>query len=165
MYKRIPHPTLDTFEIQGLAYLDRLRLKTPIKNIKVNNLSFLYLIPHYKAGAIQPTLKTKLKQKLVSISACAIRSCMYHPDNMISYENLHKMNNRAMPNAIMLYKCAIQLFKIYNANAYMFDYLINFNQTTSRQTTFTIVKSNSTKVGLNIIANRLSIINGKIPFN
>ena len=70
-----------------------------------------------------------------------------------------------MPNAIMLYKCAIQLFKIYNANAYMFDYLINFNQTTSRQTTFTIVKSNSTKVGLNIIANRLSIINGKIPFN
>ena len=39
----------------------------------------------------------------------------YHPDNMISYENIHKMNNRAMPNAIMLYKCAIQLFKIYNA--------------------------------------------------
>ena len=57
-----------------------------------------------------PTLKTELKQKLISISARAIKTCMFHPDNMISYENVHKMNNRAMPNAIMLYKCAIQLF-------------------------------------------------------
>ena len=62
-----------------------------------------------------PSLKTELKQKLISISARAIRTCMYYPDNMISFENIHKMNNRAMPNAIMLYKHAIQLYKIYNA--------------------------------------------------
>ena len=93
--------------------------------------------------------------------------CMYHPDNKFSFENIHKMNNRAMLDAIMLYKCALQLFKIYNANEFTFNWtLMNFNQIfTSRQTTFMILKSNSTKVGLNLMPNRLSILNGKIPFN
>ena len=114
-----------------------------------------------------PTLKTELKQKLVSVSARAIKTCMYHPDSMISFENIHKMNNRAMPNAIMQYKCAIQLFKIYNTSEFSLDWImLNFNQTfTSRQTNFEIIKANSTKVGLNILANRLSVINGKIPFS
>ena len=113
-----------------------------------------------------PTLKTELKQKLISISARAIKTCMYYPDNMISFENIHKMNNRAMPNAVMLYKHAIQLFKIYNAIEYTFDWtILNFNQIlTSRQISFMIFKSNEKKVGISILANRLSILNGKIPF-
>ena len=92
---------------------------------------------------------------------------MYHPDNRISFENINKMNNRAMPDAIMAYKCAIQLFKLYNANENTFDWtLLNLNQTlTSRQTTYTILRSNLIKVGIHIVANRLSIINGKTPFN
>ena len=36
---------------------------------------------------------------------------------------------------------------------------------TSRQTTFMVLKSNRIKVGLNFMPNRLSILNGKIPFN
>ena len=86
---------------------------------------------------------------------------MYHPDNRISFENINKMNNRAMPDAIMAYKCAIQLFKLYNLNEHTFDWtLMNFYQTfTSRQTMFAISKSNSTKVGLNLLPNRLSILN------
>ena len=40
---------------------------------------------------------------------------MYYPDNMISFENVHKMNNRAMPEAFMSYKLAIQLHKLFNA--------------------------------------------------
>ena len=112
-----------------------------------------------------PTLKSELKQKLISISASAIKTCMYHPDNMISYENIHKMNNRAMPNAIMLYKSAIQLFKIYNAIEYTGDWtILIFNQIfTTRQTHFITLKSNARKVGLNILANHLSVLNGKIP--
>ena len=91
---------------------------------------------------------------------------MHQPDNMISYENIHTMNNRAMPNAIMHYMYAIQLFKIYNSNEYTFDWtMLNFNRTfTSRQRDFVILKSNSTKVGLNLLATRLSVINGNIPF-
>ena len=76
------------------------------------------------------------------------------------------MNNRAMPEAIMNYKYAIQLFKIYNNSKFNSGWmLMNFNQFfTSRQTTFKVFKSNNSKVGLNLLTNRLSILNGKIPF-
>ena len=80
---------------------------------------------------------------------------------------IHKLNNRAMPNAIMLYKSAIQLFKLYNSNEHTYDWtLLNLNQIlTSRQTHFAILKTNSTKVGINILANRLYSINGQIPLS
>ena len=76
-----------------------------------------------------PNLKNELKKKLISILARAIKTCMYYPDRMISFENIHKMNNRAMPDAIMSYKCAIQLFKLYNDNEMSIDWVnLNFNQ-------------------------------------
>ena len=76
-----------------------------------------------------PNLKNELKKKLISILARAIKTCMYYPDRMISFKNVHKMNNRAMPDAIMSYKCAIQLFKLYNYNEMSIDWVnLNFNQ-------------------------------------
>ena len=52
------------------------------------------------------------------------------------------MNNRAMPEAIMHYKHAIQLFKIYSSKEFTLNWLLlNFNQIfTSRQTTFKAFK-------------------------
>ena len=46
------------------------------------------------------------------------------------------MNHRAMPDAIMNYKCAIQLFKLYNTKEASFEWtILNFNQIfTSSQT-------------------------------
>ena len=46
-----------------------------------------------------PSLKTELKQKLMSVSARAISTCMYYPDRMISFENIylfhhHHQNNK-----------------------------------------------------------------------
>ena len=78
---------------------------------------------------------------------------------------LTKMNNRATPEAILYYKLAIQLYKLYNSNVHTYDWvLLNTNQIfTSRQTTFMAFKSNTSKVGLNLLVNRLSILNGKIP--
>ena len=110
-------------------------------------------------------LKNELKKKLISISATAIKVCMFHPDPMISHINKHKMNNRAMPESFMTYKLAIQLYKLYNENVQSLDWLnLNYNQIlTSRQTTFMISKSHKTKTGLNMITNRLSILNGRIP--
>ena len=112
-----------------------------------------------------PTLKNELKKKLTSISAKAIKTCMYYPDNMISYENIHKMNNRAMPESFMTYKIAIQLHKLYNTSNPSLDWTsLNYNQIlTSRQTQFLIAKSNRHKVGMNILPNRFSVLNGKIP--
>ena len=114
-----------------------------------------------------PSLKNELKKKLTSISAKAIKTCMYYPDNMISFENIHKMNNRAMPEAFMTYKIAIQLHKLFNASNPTLDWIsLNFDQIlTTRQTQFLISKSNKHKVGLNILPNRFSVLNGLIPLS
>ena len=62
---------------------------------------------------------------------------------------------------------AIQLHKLYNTNDQSLDWIsLNFDQIlTSRQTTFMISKTNKTKIGLNTMANRLSILNGRIPLS
>ena len=88
-----------------------------------------------------PNLKIELKNKLTSISARALKTCMYYPDCMISFVNIHKMNKRATPEALMSYKTAIQLHKLYNANDQSLDWIsLNLNQIlTTRQTHFLIL--------------------------
>ena len=56
-------------------------------------------------------------------------------------------------------------FKLYNCNFNSIEFSsLNFNQIlTSRQTTFKIVKSNSWRIKLNSLANRLHHINDIIP--
>ena len=111
------------------------------------------------------SLKSELKNQLTRVSAKALKICMFYPDHMLSFVNIHKMNNRALPDSLMTYKTAIQLYKLYNSNNTSKDWIdLNFNQIlTSRQTTFMILKTNKSKVGLNTIPNRMSILNGQIP--
>ena len=97
-----------------------------------------------------------------------MKTCMYYPDGMISFENIHSMNKRAMPDSIMHYKAALQLHKLYNitrTNPSLDWISLNIDQIlTTRQTVFQILKSNKTKVGLNILTNRFAqLLNGKIP--
>ena len=112
-----------------------------------------------------PSLKATLKQSLLSASAKALKLCKYYPDPMISFERLHIMNKRALPAEILIYKHAIQLHRLYNFEGTTIEWShLNFNQIlTSRQNVFMTLKSNKSKVGLNAMANRLSILNGKIP--
>ena len=72
---------------------------------------------------------------------------------------------RATPENMMLYKHAIQLFKLYNSDDHNIEwsYLNDQQILTSRQTTFAICKGHKTRVGLNALSNRLYILNGKIP--
>ena len=82
-----------------------------------------------------PSLKTGLKQKLISVSAKAIKICMYYPDPMISYVNIHSMSNRARPEAIMKYKWSLQLFKLYNTTERSLEWTsLNIRPQTDRQT-------------------------------
>ena len=92
---------------------------------------------------------------------------MYYPDPMISFVNIHKMNQRATPESMLLYKLSIQLFKLYNSNEHSLEWIsLNLNQIlTSRQSKFQIMKTNDKMVGLNILTNRLSALNGKIPLD
>ena len=70
-----------------------------------------------------------------------------------------------MPEAFMSYKLAIQLYKLYNSVNHSLEWVsLNLNQIlTTRQINYIIMKTNKTKVGLNILSNRLHSINGLIP--
>ena len=112
-----------------------------------------------------PTLKSTLKQKLLSCSAHALKCCVKYCTRDISFINLHAMYHRATPDQFMLYKNAINLYRLYNEGHGSIEWVaLNFNQIlTSRQTKFMSIKANRKKVGINAIANRFYILNNKIP--
>ena len=90
---------------------------------------------------------------------------MFYPGPMTSYVDIHVMNNRAFPESILLYKLAIQLFKLNNSKDHPLEWIsLNPNQIlTSHQSKFLILKSNKRKVGLNVVTNRFSTLNSRIP--
>ena len=90
---------------------------------------------------------------------------MYYPDPMISFANIHVLNQRATPESMLLYRLSIQLFKLYNSNTHSLEWVsLNWNQIlTSRQFKFEIL--NVKKVGLNNLVNRLSALISKIPLD
>ena len=55
--------------------------------------------------------------------------CIFYPDPMISYINIHFMNKRALPDSFLQYKLAIQLFKLYNTRNHSLEWIeLNLNQ-------------------------------------
>ena len=114
------------------------------------------------------TLNGNLKQKILSSSAKAIKVCIKQCTNEISFLRLHEMCNRATPDNYLLYKHALCLFKLLTEqNTHTYEWIaLNFNQIlTSRQVKFKAVKANRKRVGLNALANRLSILNDRIPLD
>ena len=55
-----------------------------------------------------------IKQKLLSISAHALRTCLKHEGFDISFEQLHKTHSKCTPNQIMLYQMSLNLHKLVN---------------------------------------------------
>ena len=92
---------------------------------------------------------------------------MKYNSRMISFENVHRMNQRASPDKVLMYKHYLALYKLYNQNKPSLEWCsLHINQIfTSRQTNFKIWKSNNLKVGLNALANRFFILNDMIPLN
>ena len=111
------------------------------------------------------SLKTNLKQRLLSASSNAIKTCIKYCTNDESFVRIHEMCERALPNFFLLNRHALLLYKLMNSNSHTCEWVhLNFNQIlTSRQTTFMATKSNRKRVGLNAFANRVFILNGKIP--
>ena len=112
-----------------------------------------------------PSLNPNSKQLLLAASAKALHLCNKDYTTIHSYINLHIINKRATPNQMLLYKHAILLFKLYNGIETTDDWLsLNFQQIlTGRQSNFIITKTNVYKIGNNLICNRLSHLNDKIP--
>ena len=111
-----------------------------------------------------PTLRTDLKQHLLSDSAKALKLSKPNPDPFESFINKHKLSKRALPNQLLEYKHAILLHKIYNEKIPPMDWIeLTFNQAiTSRETFFNTIKTNRNKVGNNILSTRLLVLNKKI---
>ena len=111
------------------------------------------------------SLKTNLKQRLLSASSQAIKTCIKYCTNDLSFVRIHEMFERALPEKFLLYRHALLLYKLINSNSHTCEWVhLNFNQIlTSRQTTFMATKNNRKRVGLNAFANRVFILNGKIP--
>ena len=94
--------------------------------------------------------------------------CVKYCSNEYSFKKLHEMYNRATLNNYLLYKHALWSFKLMNESPdQTFEWTaLNANIIlTSRQTTFKSSTDNNRRVGLNALANCISILNNLIPLD
>ena len=112
-----------------------------------------------------PSLNQHSKQLMLAASAKALKLCFNSQPVLYSYNDIHTLTKRATPPQFQIYKHAILLFRLYNSIDTTSDWVrLNFQQTlTSRQTNFVIFQNNNYKIGNNLICNRLSILNNKVP--
>ena len=114
-----------------------------------------------------PTLNQNCKKTLLSASANALKLCNVYYDPFISYIDLHKLNGRALPNQFCIYRHCLLLHRVFNDSIPKSDWLdLNFQMiNTRRQTYFEIQNHSGYKVGNNILPNRFSCLNKKIPLD
>ena len=113
------------------------------------------------------SLKCTLKKNLFSASANAIKMAFHYPKSLINYNTLHQMANRATPEMFSKYKLSLLLYKLYNSQTPLDDWVqLNLNQYfTPRQTTFMINLNINNNAGKNILCNRLNDLNGQISLD
>ena len=89
-------------------------------------------------------------------------------DNTISFKQLHFSHKRASPSMQrqMSFKHSLLHHKIFNNQIHAEDWLsLHFQQTfNSRNQTVRLFDTSKTKIGKNIVINRLKLINGKIEY-
>ena len=112
-----------------------------------------------------PTLNYHCKRMLLSASANALKLCNSYFDPTISYIDLHMLHKRALPSKFCFYRHCLLLYRVFNNSIPKADWLdLNFKMIhTSRQINFEITNNSNYRVGNNILSNRLSCINKKIP--
>ena len=83
------------------------------------------------------TLPPNAKQKLLSASANALKLCTPYYSIEMSFQTLHKLNARAKPEQISIYKLALQLHKNFNLKQPPQDWLsMNDNICTNSRQVF-----------------------------
>ena len=98
--------------------------------------SHFYSVLYYNSVIwLRPEIENGMKQKLLSISASALRSCLMNKCNVISFERIHELNKKCTPSQIMLYQAALSLHKTLNFEIPDFEAITVLNQMifTSRQ--------------------------------
>ena len=130
--------------------------------------SNVYSILYYNSEIWNiPTLHREMKQKLLAISASALKICTPSYHDRMSYIELHTINNRATPAQMCLYKQSLTLYKLIATRIPKLDWIdLNFQQSfNERDPNFRFYSTNNYRVGGNNICNRMSILNGKLPLS
>ena len=109
-------------------------------------------------------LNARLKNQILSASACAMKVLNSPRDIRTSYNQLHKFEKRALPMEFSKYRLAIQLHKIYNGSTMNDDWIdMNMQQNfITRNGKFHITDKSRLKIGINIMCNRLKVLNDRI---
>ena len=95
--------------------------KSELSNLLTSNF---FLVLYYNADIwLIPSLKPQLFQQLLSASSSALRMITLNYDYMISFNQLHSINKRATPKAIMNYKHALLMNNIFNNDLYSTEWL------------------------------------------
>ena len=103
----------------------------------------------------------------LSISACALRSCLMNNNNVISFEKIHEIDKKCTPCQIMSYQSALQLHRTLNFDEPRFEAITVLSQmtVTSKQMMFLIFRNNPTNIGMNTTANKFYQLSGKITLD
>ena len=127
--------------------------------------TYFYSVLYYNSVIwLIPEIGPLMKQKLLSISACALRSCLSQNNCEISFERIHVLHKKCTPVQIMCYQSALQLHKVWNRETLNFESISMLDQITltSRQTSFLIFRNNSSRIGMNTTANKFYQLTSKI---
>ena len=118
--------------------------------------SYFYSVLYYNDVIwLIPEIGSVMKQKLLSISACALRTCLMSNNREISFEKVHELHKKCTPSQIMRYQSSLQLHKIINFEQPNFEAVTVLNQMTC-----TIIK-----IGMNTTVNKFYQLSGKVTLN
>jgi hypothetical protein len=111
-----------------------------------------------------PNLNVNPKHALFVASANCLKMCLSYPNQMISYQNLDKITNKATPVMLAQYIFTLSLYKVFNDKSPLNEWPhLNFIQINiTRQTSFIISEANKLKLGMKCLSNRFNHLNGKI---
>ena len=129
--------------------------------------SYFYSILYYNSNIwLNSILSPEYKQKLLSISAYALRTCLRIDSIGMSFVDIHKTCKKCTPAQILTYNQAIQLYKIINSKDFpnTFEEVTVVDQIicTGRQLKFKIFRNNHLKIGMNTTANKLHCVSDLI---
>ena len=151
--------------LHGIRLIKRYFNKTELKQLLTSNF---YSVLYYNAEIwLIPSLHANLKKHLLSCSAQALKLLGNQDGLRISFETLHRINDRATPMQMLKYKHSLLLFKLYNSTVRNEDWIdLNFNQSfNSRSNKCRIFDESNVRVGKNILTNRLTVINNQIEYD
>ena len=151
--------------LQSIYLIKKYFKKEDLLSIITSNY---YSVLYYNADIwLLPTLSVNIKTQILAASAAPLKLISANYEQRLSYDRLHRINNRANPDQVTKYRLSLLLHKAYNDQNQGSDWeSINFNQNFNGRTrTVFFFKTNHYKIGNNLLSNRLNILNGYVTFD